>query len=71
MKTRITTLRKLANRIGFSVYQQDSQWILSSTEDEPLHYSIASEREALMVGLRRADERGLLRLTEQQSVRNA
>jgi hypothetical protein len=71
MKTRITTLRKIANRIGFCVYTQGHQWILSSTEEEPLHYSIVSEREALMVGLRRADERGLLRLTEQQSVRNA
>lgn len=71
MKTRISTLRKIADRIGFSVYQQDRQWILSSAEEEPLHYSIRSERQALMVGLRRADDRGMLRHSEQQSVRNA
>ena len=71
MKTRITTLRKIANRIGFSVYPQGGQWILSSAEGELLHYSVTSEREALMVGLRRANNRGLLNFDEQKSMRNA
>lgn len=71
MKTRITVLRRIATRLDFSVYSQGSGWVLSSRETETLHYSIRTERDALLVGLNRADERGMLTTEESDAVRAA
>lgn len=71
MKTNIRTLRKIANRLGFSVYTQGGQWLLSDRETEPLHYSITSERAALLVGLSRAADRDMLTQEENLQVANA
>ena len=71
MKTRITTLRKIANRIGLTVYKQGSQWILSHRETEPLHYSVKTERDALLTGLQRGIERDLLTIEESMLIQNA
>lgn len=71
MKTNIRTLRKIANRLGFSVYTQGSQWILSDREAEPLHYSVTTERASLLVGLSRASDRDMLTEEESLQVTNA
>ena len=71
MKTNIRTLRKIARRLGFSVYQQGQQWILSHREETPLHYSVTTERAALLVGLGNADGYGSLTAEESKQVANA
>jgi phosphopantetheine adenylyltransferase len=71
MKTRITTLRKIANRLGFTVYEQGQQWILSHRETEPLHYTVKTERQALLVGFQRAESRDLLSIEESMNIQNA
>ncbi|MFT3992410.1 MAG: hypothetical protein QM680_13480 [Luteolibacter sp.] len=71
MKTRITTLRRIANRLGFSVYPQSGGWVLSARKTENLHYSVTTERAALLVGLQRAAEGDLLTADESDAVANA
>lgn len=68
MKATIKQLRNAATRIGFSVYQQGSSWILSAREEEQLHHSIQSERDALCAGLKRAVARGLITDREARSL---
>lgn len=63
-RPRVATFRRIAERLQFSVYRQGNQWILSGLEDEPLHYSIKNERAALLVGIRRAEARGMLTTEE-------
>jgi len=71
MKTSITTLREIANRLGFIVFQQGNQWVLSHRETENLHYSIKTERAALLVGLQRAEQRDALTIEESMLIQNA
>lgn len=71
MKTNIRTLRKIANRLGFSVYAQGGQWILSDRETEQLHYSVTTERAAILVGLSRAAARDMLTKEENLQVAKA
>jgi hypothetical protein len=71
MKTRLTTLRRIATRLDFEVYPQGANWVLSSRETEQLHYSVRTMRDALLVGLNRANDRGMLTEEESAAVRAA
>jgi len=70
-RPRVTNLRKIADRLGFTVYSQGGNWILSDRETEALHHSVTTERDALLVGLSRALDRDILTPEEAATVQEA
>lgn len=67
-KPNISTLRKIASRLGFSAFYNGRNWTLTNDVTAILPHTVFCERDALIIGLKNAKTAGLLNVEEEYLV---